>query len=140
MQNPNVRRLLVVLAGVVLGGIVVALVEGVGHAVFPPPAGVDLTDPEQLAAIMDTIPVGAKLFVVLAWLLGSLSGGWAAVRAAGRLEVGPALRLALVVGTVLLLFGAYTLVTIPHPLWMAGLGILLPLPSAWLGARLAGAV
>ena len=26
---------------------------------------------------------------------------------------------------------------IPHPLWMTVTGVLLPLPAAWLGARLA---
>jgi len=28
-------------------------------------------------------------------------------------------------------------VMIPHPTWMTVLGVLLPLPAAWLGARLA---
>jgi hypothetical protein len=127
-----IRNLIAVVAGVVAGGIVVALVEGVGHMFYPPPAGVDVSDPKALAGLMDKIPVGAKIAVVVAWALGSLAGGCTAASfGTNRRTV-----LALAVGGVLLALGGYSLVTIPHPAWMMALGILLPLPMAWMGSRL----
>ena len=47
------------IAGVIAGIVIVFGAEAVGHMIFPPPEGVDLSDPEQLAAIMDQIPLGA---------------------------------------------------------------------------------
>lgn len=129
------KKLLGILAGMVAGGLTVGIVESVGHMIFPPPAGVNAADPEALATIMDQIPVGAKLAVIAAWAAGSLVAGWVAAKIAAPAGMLPAL----VAGAVLLAGGLYSLVTIPHPVWMAALGILVPLPMAWAGARLARA-
>jgi len=124
------RRLLAVVAGLVTGMIIVALVEGAGHALWPPPAGTDLRDPEQLKALLPTLPIGALLAVVVAWALGAFGGGWMAA----TLARSP--REALVVGFLLLCLGVLTMVQIPHPLWMWVAGVAVPLPAAWFGARL----
>ncbi|MEO5880758.1 MAG: hypothetical protein ABIR22_11440 [Candidatus Eisenbacteria bacterium] len=125
------RRLLGVLAGLVAGAIVVALIEGLGHALWPPPAGADLRDPEQLKALIPSLPIGALIAVVLGWAMGSFSGGWMAA------TISRDFRMALVVGFILLCMGVVTMVQIPHPLWMWVMGVALPLPAAWFGARLA---
>ena len=124
------RRLLGVIAGIVAGAIIVPLFEGLGHALWPPPAGTDLRDPEQLKALLPSLPIGALIAVVVAWAMGSFGGGWMAATIArdGRM--------ALVVGFILLCMGVLTMVQIPHPLWMWVMGLLLPLPAAWLGSRL----
>ena len=128
-----VRNLIAVVTGVLAGGMVVAILEGIGHAIFPPPPGLDVSNPQSLAGVMDQIPLGAKLAVSVAWALGSLAGGFLAAKMCGSRHV----LMALLVGAVLLAGGGYTLVTIPHPVWMAALGVLVPLPMAWLGARIA---
>lgn len=125
------RMLIAAIAGVLAGGVTVALVESAGHAIFPPPAGTDVTNPESLAALMSQIPLGAKLFVVLAWAAGALAAGCAASKISKASPMLPAL----VAGAVLLAGGAYTLFTIPHPAWMMAAGLLLPLPMAWLGTK-----
>lgn len=125
------RRLIGVIVGLLAGTIIVALIEGLGHALWPPPAGTDLRDPEQLKALLPTLPIGALAAVVVAWVLGSLGGGW---MAATLSRDG---RMALVVGFILLCMGVITMVQIPHPAWMWVMGVALPLPAAWLGARLA---
>ena len=78
------RLILGVLAGVVVGVVVIGVVEGVGHMLFPPPPGLDLTDPLQLHTAMSKVPVQAKVWVLLAWFLGALAGASTANLIAGR--------------------------------------------------------
>ncbi len=123
------KRLLGVILGLVVGMIVVALIEGLGHALWPPPKGVDLRDPKQLAALMPSLPIGALLAVVVGWALGAFAGGWMAA------TISRDARMALAVGALLLCLGVVTMIQIPHPLWMWVVGVALPLPAAWLGSR-----
>ena len=44
MDNSALRTALASVAGVIVAAIVVFAVEGLGHALFPPPAGLDLAD------------------------------------------------------------------------------------------------
>jgi len=107
------RPILGTLAGVFVGVIVVALIESFGHVIFPPPEGVNLKNPDELNAIMDTIPLGAKVSVLVAWGAGVFAGAVTALLIA-KSETWPAWA----VSAVLLAGGFYTMVTIPHPIWM----------------------
>lgn len=127
------RRIVGVIAGFIVSGVVVALVEAIGHLLFPPPPGVDVHNPEAMAGLMAQIPLGAKIAVLVAWTLGALAGGYTAAKLAAPRGTAPAL----IVGGILLAAGAYTLATIPHPIWMVFAGLALPLPVAWCGAKLA---
>ena len=106
------RLILGVLAGVVVGVIVVGVVEGVGHTLFPPPPGVDLTDPAQLKTAMSQVPVQAKIWVLLAWFLGTLAGA-----STGNLVAGRRRWAGRVAAMALFAFAVWTMATIPHPLW-----------------------
>ena len=124
------RNILGVFIGIAAGVVVVGLIESIGHWIYPPPPGIDVTDPEALARLMHEIPLGAKLAVVIAWALGALAGGYMAALIS-RQAIWPPL----IVGVIILAAGAYTLYAIPHPLWMAVVGILVPVPAALLGGR-----
>jgi hypothetical protein len=128
------RNAFAIVSGVIVGGIVVGMTESLGHSLFPPPPGLDVTDPEQLKTLMSQLPVMALVIVVVAWALGALAGGYTAARVANTGRRMPSL----VTGGFLLLFGGITMFQIPHPVWMMIAGILLPVPMALLGARLAG--
>ena len=132
---PILRSVLAVILGIVLAGFLIWAVEGIGHRVYPVPEGVDLTNPQAVAAFIDEAPLGALLFVILAWGVGTLAGGWLAAMVAGR----SATLHALIVGAVMLAGGIMNMVMIPHPPWFWILGVLVFLPAAWLGARLAPA-
>ncbi len=120
-----------VVAGLVVAFLCVVGIELVGHNVFPPPAGTDLTDPAQVARLMETVPTAALAFVILAWFLGALVGAWVANAVAKRALAGWIVVLLVIAG------GVYTMLTIPHPLWMWAAGIALPLIAGWLAQRLA---
>ncbi len=108
-----VRTVLAVVIGVILGVVVISITESIGHIIFPPPEGVDLKDPEALSAIMDTIPVGAKMSVLIAWGLGIFAGGIAAM----KISQGQNLTAWIVAG-ILFAFAVMTMFAIPHPVWM----------------------
>lgn len=128
------RTVMAIVAGMVALVLVVALVQMLGHFLYPPPPNVDVTDPDQLNAMIGELPIGALVSVVIAWALGSLAGGFVAHRVANRHR----LTAALSVGGLMLALVIANLLMIPHPAWMAVAGLALPLPLAWLGARIAG--
>jgi len=127
------RTVLGVLAGLLAMFVVITAVQLLGARLYPPPAGLDLHDPTALATMMAQMPLGALAFVVLAWALGALAGGWVAARIS-RLHpriAAALIGLAVVAGVLMMIL------SIPHPLWMSALGVLLPVPLALAGARLA---
>lgn len=124
--------------GAVVAGLVVAFLlmfglEMLGMALFPPPPGLSLRDEADLARLVEMSSFGKKLWVVSGWSLASFAGGWLAARIGRRHR----LVAGLAVGTFIVLGVVMNAVTIPHPMWMNALGVLLPIPLAWLGARLA---
>ena len=126
------KSILAVLAGIVVGGGVVGIVEYVGHMIYPLPEGLNANDPEALKGYISTAPIGALLFVIVAWALGSLVGGGLATRLAGQSR----LLHAMIVGAVLMLFGIANMLMIPHPIWFWALGLAVFLPSAYFGGKL----
>ena len=129
------RALLGALAGLATMFVVIMGIEYVGHMVYPPPPGLNPMVTEDLSAIMASQPAAAKAFVVVAWVVGAFAGGWVAAKISRTYPRAAAVIVALmvvagVVGMILQLPG--------HPRWMAALGLLLPIPAALLGARLAG--
>lgn len=133
MANPIMRRIGGIVAGVIAAGLVVAVLETVGHLLFPPPPGLDLAKPADQARLIEAIPIGAKLAVVIAWFFGALAGAWAALRISGWV---PAVWIVAGVMTVL---SVVTTQMFPHPLWMIAAALTLPVLAAWLVQRMVGA-
>ena len=121
--------------GVVVGAIVavvgVGALEMLGHMAFPPPPGLDLTDPEQLRTAMEQISFEAKAAVVAAWFLGAFAGAGVAILVADR-RAWPGW----IVATLVLSFGVMTMIQIPHPVWMMVAGVALPVLAGWMAARI----
>ncbi|MXO90434.1 hypothetical protein [Pontixanthobacter aquaemixtae] len=130
MQNPLVKRIVAVVVGVLVAGLVVGVVEGLGHMAFPPPEGLDITDPEDQARIMLEIPLAAKISVVAAWFLGALAGAWSAIRIASEVIPG------WIVGLVMVGLSAWTTQMFPHPLWMMVSAFVLPLIAVLVAKQL----
>ena len=125
------RILLGVVVGAVLAGLCVFAIESVGHMVFPLPPGIDPRNPDDQARLMAEMPPAALAFVLIAWFVGALAGGYAANRIARRALAG------WIVAALLVAAAVATMLMIPHPAWMWAGGLLLPLAAAWLAQRLA---
>lgn len=126
-----VRKLLGIVAGVVIALVTITLVEFAGHAVFPPPAGQDMRDPAAVTAYLATAPVGAMLFVVAGWFAGALAGGLGAATIARW----PAA--AWIIAGLIALAGIYNATQIPAPLWMQAATVLAPALGGWTARHLA---
>ena len=130
MDNPAMRSLAAVVAGIVIALVVIAGVEAVGHAIFPPSSELDLARAEDQARMMEAIPPAAKAVVVLAWFLGSLAGACAAIAIARR--VVPAWIVAVTIAGL----GLWTTQMFPHPDWMLASAVVLPLVAVLVAKRL----
>ena len=120
------------IAGVVIAGLLVWLVEMLGHTVYPPPTDLNFADPDAMRTYIDALPVGALLFVAAAWFIGTLGG----TAAACKIGDAKPMIFAIVVGGLMLLGTMFNLVTIPHPLWFSILGVVGIIVAAWLGMTL----
>jgi len=127
------RLILGVVLGVFVGMVVTAVVEGMGHTIFPPPPGVNLTDPTQLATVMSKIPLEAKAAVLLAWFLGVLFGA-----STGALVAGRRAWAGRIVALILFAFSVWTMSMIPHPLWFMVAAPICALIAAFAAERAFG--
>lgn len=128
------RTILGMLVGAVVAVAVILLVELIGHAAYPPPLGLDITDPANeaaFAAFVAQMPFGAKATVLVAWVLGTFTGALVAAKIA-RHQTAAALLVALVVISAVLAM----ILKFPHPTWLAVAGLVLPIPAALLAVRL----
>jgi len=112
------KSLLRSVAGVVLGACVatgvIVLVEQISGRMYPPPAGMDYSDPEAFKSFVAGLPVGGFLMVLVAWGLGTFAGAWVCARTAGRWKVAHAA----FIGALLLATGVTNMLMIPHPIWV----------------------
>jgi hypothetical protein len=128
----SMRTGLAGLAGAFSAFVVVAVVEGIGHAIYAPATLPDMSDSEAVAAFVRAMPLGAFLFVLAAYVVATIVGGVVAAALARR----HAMRLATIVGGLILLACIVNFVAIPHPAWfMAATLVGVPL-AAWLTGRL----
>jgi hypothetical protein len=131
-----VRSILAVLAGFVAATVVMLTFESInGHVLYPELGRMaeGVTDPAAIRAVMASAPLGAFLVVLLGWALGGLLGGLVAARIGSNAPLAHAL----VLGAVLTLAGIANNMMIPPPLWFWVVSVLLFLPAAFVGARLA---
>ena len=127
-----VKNIAAGIAGIIIAGLLVWLVEMLGHTVYPPPTDLNFADSDAMRAYIDTLPLGALLFVAAAWFIGTLGG----TAAACKIGDAKPMIFAGVVGGFMLLATAANLIMIPHPLWFSILGIVGIIVAAWLGMTL----
>jgi hypothetical protein len=126
-----IKNVLYVLSGVIIGGAVIYLIESNRHKIYPLPENFDWTDAEVIEDHIASLPIGAFVIVLFAYILGSFSGGFMAA-----LYKNSGLPNAIVVGILLLLLGLLNMLMIQHPNLVFGGKLMIYLPFAYLGGRL----
>jgi len=115
-------------AGVGSAFLAIAAIELVAHAVYAPAVMPDVSTPKAMAAYVDSMPLGAFLFVLAAYDAGTVVGGLVGIAIARR----HAMRFAVLAGGVILLASIVNFVLVPHPVWFV-VATLIDVPlAAWL--------
>ena len=128
----NAKRMVAAgVVGVVCAVSVVAAIELVSHAIYAPETPPDMNDPVAMAAFIRSMPLGAFLFVLAAYLAGTLSGGLVAALIARR----HAARFAWIIGGLILVGSALTFLSLPHPTWFVVATFVAVPVVAWLTGR-----
>src|SRR5262249_54193212 len=127
------RNVLAVVAGLAVGGVVNMALVIASPLVIPPPAGVDVSDPQSLSASLHLFEPKHFVFPFLAHALGTLAGALVAFFvAASQWPV-----LAYVIGAFFLAGGIAAALMIPAPAWFVILDLAAAyLPMAWVGTLL----
>ena len=127
------RNLFGCIIGVVVGsGINMALIV-LGPSVIPPPAGVDVTNPEALTNSIHLFEPRHFVFPFLAHALGTLCGALVAFLVAASYKIA----VAFVIGTLFLAGGITASFMIPAPIWFMILDLVAAyIPMAWLSTRI----
>ncbi|HLL05040.1 MAG TPA: hypothetical protein VK539_30925 [Myxococcaceae bacterium] len=127
-----IRNIFAVILGFVAGSVVNMALVMIGPRIIPPPAGVDMSKAESIAAAAHLFEPKHFVFPFLAHALGTFAGALVAFRiAASRRTV-----FAFVVGVLFLAGGIAASFLIPAPAWFIALDLLAAyLPMAWLATR-----
>ena len=135
---PNLlRNVAAVVVGLVVGSVVNMALVTVSPSLVPPPAGVDVTNPESLTRGMHLFEPRHFAMPFLAHALGTLAGALTAYLMAATHKA----KLAYVIGAVFLCGGITASLMIPAPAWFIALDLVVAyLPMAWLATRIGARV
>ncbi len=110
-----VRNIGALVVGLLVGMLLNAAVVQLSSALlYPMPPGLDPSDPEQLHAYIETLPVAAFVMAIFAHVLQAGAGGWLAA----RLCASRPLALAGAIGAITVAGSIYNLRVLPAPGWM----------------------
>ncbi len=110
-----VKKIAAAVLGIIVAGLIVAAIEALGHTVYPIPPDIDFKDPIQFGNYVQSLPVGAFLFVAGGWTSGTLGGG---LLACFITKEKPFVYSG-IVGGFILVATVVNLIMIPHPLWFS---------------------
>lgn len=136
-MNPTIRNIIGVVIGIVVGAFVNMNLINMGHSIFPPPPGIDLTTMDGLKNYMPMMGYKDFIFPFLAHALGTMVGAFLAALISATHKM----RMAYIVGFFFFLGGMSMIVMVPSPLWFTFTDLVIAyIPMAWLGGRLAGEI
>ncbi len=128
------RNILAIIIGLIVGSAVNMGVIMLGGKLIPPPAGVDVTNMESLAASMHLFKPQNFISPFLAHALGTLVGAFVAAKIAASHNI----KVSLAVGGFFMVGGIMVARQLPSPDWFIGLDLIVAyIPMAWIGGRMA---
>jgi hypothetical protein len=131
------RRILAVVVALIVAMGIIAIGQMGMAAMWAAPSPTVRQDPDAMRAYLEGLPTSAFVTLAVIYAVASFAGGFIATKMARRF--GSSVAYSLIVGVLLFLAGAYNfLVALPyHPSWATALCLILFIPMALLGYRLA---
>lgn len=109
------KNVLATIIGLIIAGVTVHIFESViGHNLFTFPEGAQLADMEWIKNNMDKIPVGSKIFVVIAHFAGIIVGMFTAAKISKQ-SIIPSY----ITGSLMLIATFVTVIMLPKELWFS---------------------
>lgn len=127
------RKLLGVVAGVIVAFLLIAVIETIGTTIYPLPSELESMESAASAALvaaMAEVPLPAKMLMVAGWLVGTLGGAWLALRISDWRWSG------WIVAALVIAVGLANIMLLPLPYWMQASAVAMPLAGGWLAVRL----
>lgn len=114
-----IRKILAVVAGMIVGSVGVWIIERLGHALYPFPAGLRPDDLEGFKSYVESLPFMGKFIVILGYALGASLSGFISTKVAkdGKPTA------AIICGIIFIFFTIYNMIMLPTPIWFWILGI-----------------
>ncbi|WP_415327801.1 hypothetical protein [Chryseobacterium sp. MMS23-Vi53] len=78
------RRVLAVIAGIIVGSLGVWMMERVGHSLYPFPEGLRPDDLEGFKNYVENLPFMGKFIVIIGYALGAFLSGFVATKVANN--------------------------------------------------------
>ena len=128
-----VRNARATLLGVGIAIAFVVMLEAIATQIWPFMSHVDTSNETAVRAAIASAPIASMLWVLGAYAIGTFVGSFLACKMSGGINMRPSL----IVGAMLLLGCVLNTFSVPQPMWMNVISILVPLPVAWLGFQLA---
>ena len=128
-----IRNAAAIIAGIVIAFLTVMLVDMLNHTIYPPPAGLDFSNPEAIRPYLDTLPIVAFLLIMASSVVAAFVGTLVASYA-GTIQPR---NCAIIVGGMVFAATVANFIAIPHPMWLAIATLLGVVVSAWLAMQLA---
>ncbi len=131
------KKIFAVVAGLIVNALAVAIIETIGHTIIPPPDGFDRIlemTREQQAELFSGLSVGSLLFNIVGWAVGPFLGALVAAKIMPEYWKNSSF----VIGVVVALLVLLMTFQLPHPTWMVVVGLIVPVPMAYLGGKLLG--
>ena len=128
------RKIISVILGIVIGGLVGFFIERLGHENLSIYQDVpDMNEVEAFAAFIANLPLSAWLILLFAHATGTMIAGFIATLFSG--ETRPTSATA--VGTIMLCLAIINLISITsHPVWFQIAEVIIYIPAAILGFRI----
>ncbi|WP_179345664.1 hypothetical protein [Winogradskyella ursingii] len=127
------KNVLATVVGIFVASFVVYIFESlIGHTLFPLPEGADPTDMEWIKNNMDLIPLGSKLFVIIAHFMGIVSGMFIAA-VISKTSMIPSY----IVGGIMLAATLFVIIMLPKDTWFAIGDAILAIIGFFLGKSFA---
>ncbi|MEZ4854501.1 hypothetical protein [Flavobacterium sp.] len=132
-MNNNIKNVLAVIVGVIVGSLLNGALISISGKVIPPPEGVDVKTLEGLQEGIHLFEPKHFLFPFLAHALGTLLGAFVAAKIASSSKGIPSF----VVGVLFLIGGISMCFQVPAPTWFNVSDLVLAyIPMAFLGWKL----
>lgn len=131
---PVAKSVIAVCAGLFVGGLMMIVLERLGHVIAAPPVNNNPSDPASVRAAMETMTTTNFLLLLASYFGGSTLGCWIAA----RMSPSRAFRHALVVGALFIFTLASYFRQVPHPAWFVAASLVAFAAAPFLGTRMSG--